>query len=73
MSRLSYEIIAAQAFRLITAWAVAPHHFYDEAYSTYLLFITACGWSDNEFDKETLKRIDASWDNNNIPNYLSLN
>lgn len=39
---------------------------WDEAtyyWDVYLGYIEACGWTDQEFDKETLRRIDRNWEN----------
>ncbi len=62
MSRIPYEIVAAEADRLIIRMVVAPTveqvYYYWDLYVTY---IEACGWTDQEFDKETIKRIDAGW------------
>lgn len=37
--------------------AESIHHF--KIYSCYL---EACGWTEQEFDAETLRRIDSNWD-----------
>jgi hypothetical protein len=34
----------------------------------YLLYINACGWSERDFDLETLSRIDSSWEDNRFIN-----
>jgi hypothetical protein len=62
MKHIAYEQIVGKAFELIDNWTKAPSENFTEAYSTYLLFIAACGWTDQEFDRETLKRIDNSWE-----------
>ncbi len=64
MARIPYEMVAIEADRLIVRMAIAPNpgqasHFWD----LYIGFITACGWTDREFDLETLRRIDAAWEN----------
>jgi len=44
--------------------ALAPS--WDEAtyyWDLYLGYISACGWTDQEYDKETLRRIDRNWEN----------
>lgn len=58
-----YDVIAIEADRLIVRMALSPD--YDLSYyfySKYVLLITACGWTEIEFDREMLKRIDRSWD-----------
>lgn len=62
MVRLPYEVVALEANRMIVRMALAPTlrlsiHYWQR----YIQFITACGWTDREFDKETLRRIDANW------------
>jgi hypothetical protein len=64
MSRIPYEVVVIEADRLIVRMAIAPTprqagHFWN----LYIGFITACGWTDREFDLETLRRVDAAWEN----------
>jgi len=64
MPRIPYEIVAIQADRIIFQMVVAPTmrqaiYYWD----LYIDFITACGWTDREFDTETLRRVDAAWEN----------
>ncbi len=62
MSQIPYESVAIEADRLIvkmvlaTTWAQMDYYW-----DVYLVFLDACGWTDKEFDAETLKRIDATW------------
>jgi len=63
MPRVPYEIVAIEAERLIIRMALSPTirgsiHFWRR----YIEYIEACGWTDREFDRETLKRIDAAWE-----------
>lgn len=63
MPRVAYEIVAVEAERLIIRMALAPTirqaiHYWRR----YVEYIEACGWTDREFDLETLKRIDAAWE-----------
>ena len=63
MPRIPYEIVAIQADRIIFQMVVAPTmrqtiYYWD----LYIDFITACGWTDREFDTETLRRVDAAWE-----------
>lgn len=62
MSRVPYEIVAAEADRIIIRMVIAPtlegmYYYWD----LYIAYIEACGWTDQEFDKETIKRVDAAW------------
>lgn len=62
MSRTSYEIVAYEAdqltIRMATASSIRQIDFYWDA---YLNLLRATGWTDQEFDKETLRRIDEYW------------
>jgi len=62
MFRISYEIVAAEADRLIIRMVIASTveqvYYY---WKLYIAYIEACGWTDQDFDKETIKRIDADW------------
>lgn len=62
MVRLPYDIVVIEADRLIIKMALAADWERSIYYwEQYLAYIEACGWTDYEFDKETLKRIDAAW------------
>lgn len=60
---ISFEIVAYQANVLIEKMALAQNNqvrnFYQEAYYSLL---NACGWTEDELDREILKRVDASWE-----------
>lgn len=59
--KLPYDYIVDHAFHLIKLMACIDNNgiiFMDEL-SDYL---TASGWSDFEFDNETLGRIDLNWE-----------
>lgn len=60
--RLPYEVIAMEADRLIMLMA-STSNYHDAYYwfHRYIDFIEACGWTDQDFDRETLKRVNASW------------
>jgi len=57
--RLPYEVIVMQADRLIIKMVLSsnPTYYWDQ----YILLLEACGWTDLEFDMETLRRIDRNW------------
>lgn len=64
MPRIPYEIVAIEANRILIKMVITPsweesYHFWD-LYNEYIL---ACGWTDKEFDQETLRRIDLNWEN----------
>lgn len=62
MARLPYEVVALEADRIIVRMALAPTLQLSLKYwRRYIDFITACGWTDRELDKETLRRIDRNW------------
>jgi len=64
MSRVPYENVAAEADRIIVKMALASTweraiYYWD----MYIEYIESCGWSNQEFDNETLQRIDVAWSN----------
>lgn len=62
MARVSYEIVAFEADRLIVQMVLAPSlYLIDFYWNAYLNLLNSCGWTDREFDKETLRRIDEYW------------
>lgn len=63
MARIPYDIVAIEANRIIIKMVLAPSweaYYYWELYISY---ISVCGWTDQEFDAETMRRIDAAWEN----------
>jgi hypothetical protein len=60
--KLPYESIVWMADRLFMRSATANslaesiHHF-----KIYFCYLDACGWSEQEFNAETLRRIDSNW------------
>jgi hypothetical protein len=62
MPRLPYDLVAIEADKILVKMVCAPSWRAHEFFERYLLFITACGWTDLEFDMETLRRVDAAWD-----------
>lgn len=64
MARVPYEIVAAEADRLIIKMAASLTrdrvlHYWN----LYISYIESCGWTDQEYDRETMKRIDLAWFN----------
>ena len=66
--RVPYDLIVLEADKIITSMALANDYESSYHWKKYLLYIDACGWTDFEFDTETMIRIDSSWDqiNNKI-------
>lgn len=60
-SRVDYEIIAAEIEKI---WwkAISEDGDLFEAYYQVIEFIEACGWTNEQYDAETLKRVNANWD-----------
>lgn len=62
MTRLPYEFVASFAEELMVQVITAPEWeamFYLEQ---YFIFLSTCGWTDQELDREMLRHIDAAWD-----------
>lgn len=62
MARISYGKMASEANRLIIRAALSfKYHKHFEYWDQYISYLDSCGWTDQEFDRETLKRIDRNW------------
>jgi len=57
--KLPYEAFVSRADHLIVQMIISsdPMYYWDQ----YTLLLEACGWTDQEFDAETLRRIDIYW------------
>jgi hypothetical protein len=66
MKKIPYDLIAIEADKLISRMVLSSE--IKNYYVMYLLYINACGWSERDFDKETLSRIDSSWEENRFLN-----
>lgn len=58
---IPYDVVAIEANRILLGMILV------EGYETYFWdyyqsYLEACGWSDEAFDRETLRRVDADWD-----------
>jgi len=62
MPRIPYEIVSIEAEKILFKMVLAPSYDAFEYYDRYIVFINACGWTDREFDTETLRRVDAGWE-----------
>jgi len=58
---IPYDVVVIQAERILMGMVLfeGTETFWWDYYQNYL---EACGWTDLEFDEETLKRVDADWD-----------
>jgi hypothetical protein len=61
-NKLPYEIVALEASKLIVRMALSNYSDYYDNHRLYLGFIEACGWTNTEYDEETMVRIDHAWD-----------
>lgn len=63
MARIPYEIMAPEANNIIVRMASSSNPITRfQFWNQYISYIENCGWSDQEFDRETLKRIDRNWE-----------
>ena len=62
MHRVPYEIVIIEAERLTVAMALSPTlELARRCWREYISWLNLCGWSDRDFDKEMLRRIDIDW------------
>ena len=66
MKKIPYDLIAIEADKLISRMVLSSEE--KNYYLIYLLYINACGWSEKDFNSETLSRIDSSWEENKLLN-----
>lgn len=63
MNQLSYEIVAVGVdfftTRMVESSSLEDRFLYSEQCNSY---IVSCGWTVREFEEETLRRVDAAWD-----------
>jgi hypothetical protein len=59
--KVPYEIITLEVDKLITSMALS-YNIPNNYWQYYLQYISACGWTDFEYDQETIRRIDLTWD-----------
>ena len=57
--RIPYELMVIQVNAIIIGMVVSSDI---RLWEGYLFLLDACGWTDQEYDQETLRRIDAAWD-----------
>lgn len=60
MAKIAYELVAIQVEYLTMQML---RDYFNQTFSHRLdeEFIEICGWKNEEFDAETLRRIDQSW------------
>jgi hypothetical protein len=60
-NRIDYDIVSIEIERI---WIKAISEETDlfEAYYQIIEFIEVCGWKNEEFDTETLRRVNANWE-----------
>ncbi len=63
MPRIPYEYVALKVNTYLVR-AVVSKSFEARCYwwDQYLGFLDACGWTDHDFDAETLRRIEIEWE-----------
>lgn len=62
MIRIPYEVVAIEANSLIVKMSITSSLEKIQYYwNLYVAYIESCGWTDQEYDKETLKRINQDW------------
>lgn len=62
MTKIPYDLVALEADKLIVRMALSSIYDSHHYFKLYLVYLSACGWTEYEFDNETLCRIDAAWD-----------
>jgi hypothetical protein len=63
MARVPYEIVAIEVDRIMRKMVLASE--WEQAYYYWDLcrgYIEACGWTNQEFDNETIRRVDKGWE-----------
>ena len=59
--RLDFNFVSLEANRIFMLMILNMDQRF-EYWDKYQRLLLLCGWSDSEFDKETLRRVDLSWD-----------
>lgn len=62
MTKIPYDLVALEADKLIVRMALSSIYDSYHYFRLYLHYLSACGWTEYEFNRETLHRIDAAWD-----------
>jgi len=63
--KISYESTAAAIFllevKMVVAHLASDYISELENRCSYLSILEGCGWTEQQFDQETLRRVDAGW------------
>ena len=62
MSRIPYEIISEEAYRLFDKASTCPDWNRDYYLDMYVNIIKCSGWTDKDIDEETVRRVDLYWE-----------
>ncbi len=63
MPKIPYEIVALEANKILNKILSSQEEDMIEAYyDRYIQYLEAAGWTAEEFDKESMKRIDKNWE-----------
>ena len=61
--RITFDLVSYYANLFLQKMALANSREESLYYSDlYFSYVESCGWSDIEFDRELLRRIDDNWD-----------
>lgn len=61
--RIHYEIMEDLVVEIIQLMVLSSNEdVTNNLFQLYLEYLSECGWTDQEFDAETLSRIDSSWE-----------
>lgn len=62
MKKIPYDLVAIEATKILNKILTSSDDgMINDYYDKYVQYLNACGWTDSEFDKESLKRIDSNW------------
>lgn len=63
MPRIPYEMVAIEADKILgKILSTKDPDKISMYYDQYLDYLKATGWTDEEFDRETSKRVDRGWE-----------
>lgn len=59
--KINFQTVSLEANRIFMMMISHPESC-EQYWDQYHTFLNLCGWSDTEFDRETLKIVDRSWE-----------